>query len=714
MAYNESSNNFGSPDINNPDFGADGENKKSDRKAIANAGQALSIATRLVQDDAQRDIMRAKVLGAFNGEPPYSDSALRAKAQSYRYNVSFGFMEGVIGRAVVPYNDLTLNVEDLAQIEAELPDNKLNIMREEFARAMKNHGGWPKFISRVNQDLVLNGYNTALFPSDYDFFPTFVAQKDGFVNDGTLNDVKDLDVFVWRHDYLISELYNKIEDSKTADKAGWNVKNVRQALMNASPKNLYTGNMNGSGMWLAVEEAVRGGSLYSSMVGAKMVSTYHVFASEMDGGVTHYIVLNDGSASGGTEEQGVELFKKEKRFPSFTSMLVYFDVETGDGTWHGSRGLGRRIFNTHRAIDKLRNSVMDQAFVSGLTILQPGDQASQEDFQLSVVGPFAVIPAGITVATTTLPSLSQTTFAADNLLSATSEQRVGDIVPSSGSPQGGDKTATEARIAASRQQLIGRGNLQRYLDPLSMVLSIMLRRLLKENSPDVYAEAFQKRLTKRGLTDEDFKKVRGARSSGRIDDVLGEAQANTQVLFAEFRGDPDIDQIDLKRRRITSIDGAKAADELLLNNEDKTKTLEAERQQIEELGTIVQGFPVPASPRDNQEAHLKVILGWLDGQIQVLSQGQPGQPMDVLRGALEHAAQHARFLESDKMKKGLSQQINNDIKGIGKNIADLEKQEARLAEMQQQEMAQAQQAEQSAMQPIPPGGVPPTEAPISI
>lgn len=702
-------------DINNPDFGSDGQNKKSDRKAIADAGQALSIATRLVWDDRERDAMRAKVLGAFNGEPPYSDSTLRAKAQAYRYNISVGFMEGVVGRGVVPYNDLTLNVDDLAQIDADLPDNKLNIMREEFAKSIKNHGGWPKFISRLNQDLVLNGYNQALFPSDYDFFPTFVPQKDGFVHDGSLNGVKDLDVFVWRHDYLIHELYNKIEDSKTADKAGWNVKNVRQALMNASPKDLWTNNVNGSGTWLAVEEAIRGGSLYSSMVGAKMVQTYHVLASEIDGQVTHYIVLNDGSASGKSEDQGIELFKKEKRFNSFEDILVYFDIETGDGNWHGSRGLGRRVFNIHRAKDKLVCSALDQAHVSGLLLLQPGDQASQEDFQMAVIGQFCVIPAGISVSSSNFPVLSQTTFAADNMLSGIAEQRVGDIVPASGSQlTGGDKTATEARIAASRQQLIGRGNLQRYLDPLSAVLSIMLRRLLKENSPDTYAEKFQNALRKRGLTEEDFKKVKGAKSSGRIDDVLGEAQANTQVVFAEFRGDPEIDQIELKRRRITSILGAKEAEELLLGQEDKTKVLEAARQQTEELGTITQGFPVPASPRDNQEVHLQVAMQWLDGQIQILSQGQPGQPIDVLKGVLEHIAGHAKLLEADKTKKAISQAINRDISAIGKDIADLERQEARLAEMQAQELQQRQQAEQAAMAAPVPEEVPVAQPPLAI
>lgn len=697
MSNNYMGDDGGGIDINNPDF----ENGKNKRKALANAGQALSIATRLVQDDRERDIMRARVLGAFNGEPPYSDATLRAKAQSYRYNVSFGFMEGVIGRAIVPYNDLTLNVDNLADIEADLPDHKKQIMREEFSATVKNHGGWSKFISRLNQDLVLNGYNCGIFPSDYDFFPVFVPQKEGFVHEGSLNSVKDLDVFVWRHDYLIHELYNNIEDEDIADKAGWNVKNVQKALMQAAPKNLYTSNANGSGAWLQVEEAIRGGSLFSSVVGAKVVETFHVFASELDGTVTQYIVLGNGTVSldyDNSKESGVELFKKERRFGSFKDILVYFDMETGDGNWHGSRGLGRRIFNTHRAIDKLRCSVLDQAFVSGLTILQPGDQASQEDFQLAVVGPFAVIPAGITIGSTTLPALSQTTFTADNLLSATSEQRIGDVVPQSGSElTGGNKTATEARIAASRSALIGKSNLQRYIDPLSEVLSIMLHRLLKKESQDSYAKKFQEKLLRRGLTQEDFMRVRGAKSAGRIEDVLGEDQANTQVVFAEFRNDPEINQTELKRRRIDSILGPEETETLLVSKTDKTQELEAAREQTEELSAIIQGFPIMASPRDNQEVHLQVTLGWLGGQIQSIAQGGSNQSIDILKHALEHGAQHAKLLEQDKSKKAISNETNKHIGALAKNIADLEKNQAKAKALEEQQLMQAKQQEEAAM-----------------
>lgn len=677
----------GSGEINSPDFGDAGKDEKSKVKAISNARQALQIAIKLNNNDQKRDIRRARVLSAFNGSAPYSDGELRNKAQNYRYNVSFGHLEGVVGRAVVPYNDLTVNISELMEIQANLSDEKLAIVQQEFGTIIQRWGRWAKFISRLNQDLVLNGYNTALWPSDYDPFPVFVAQKDGYVDEGAPNDVNDLELYVWKKSYLISELYSRIEDADSAKKAGWNVENVKKALMKAAPENLYSRGASISGSWTAMESAIRGGSIWASIIGAKMVDTYHVFASELGGKVTHYVVLDPGTAVLNVDlddkdksDDGPELFKKEERFEAMRDFLVYFDLETGDGTWHGSKGIGQRSFNTHVAIDKLRCSALDQAFVSGLTLLQPVDQTSQEEFTLTVVGPFAVIPPGININPFVLPAVSNTTFQVDSLLSATSEQRVGDIVPNSQSTLSAmPKTATEARISAGRQQLITRGNLKRYIDPLSEVLSIMIRRLLKSNSPNAYAKEFQKELKRKGLTDDDLKEIRGARNTGRIEDILGNTSTNTQVIFAEFRGDPDVDQLDLKRRRIASVLDADAADELLINDEDSTRRIESARAQWEELNAIQGGFRIPVSPRDIHEIHLQVVLEWLGTKIQEQAQGLNPDILPLMKQVIAHGAEHVGFLEKDKTKKSIFKDMEERLKMAVDTVNGLEKDALKLA-----------------------------------
>ena len=136
---------------------------------------------------------------------------------------------------------------------------------------------WGKTTSRLIQELLLYGWDTVIFPDDYTPWPVFISQRDSFVHQFSPNDVKDIDVFVWRKTYMIHELYKRIQDAETAQKAGWKVETARKALENAMPQNtnpLLRG-------WQAVEEAVRGGSLYYSMTGSKVVDTYHVFGREL-------------------------------------------------------------------------------------------------------------------------------------------------------------------------------------------------------------------------------------------------------------------------------------------------------------------------------------------------------------------------------------------------------------------------------------------------
>lgn len=703
-------------DVNNPEFDSNGKelgkvDKK--RKAISNARQALQIAQKLAYNDINRDIERARVLAAFNGVPPYSEASLIANAQGYRYNVSFGFMEGVIGRAIVPYNDLTINIADLTQIKAKLPDDKLKIVQSEFGSIMEEWGRWPKFITRLNKDLVLNGYDTAIFPSLYDPFPVFVPQKDGFVDEGAHNDVLDLQVFVWRKSYLIEDLYSRIEDEETAKAAGWNIQNVKIALEKAMPENIWNKSITTSGQWTSIEEMIRDGSLFVSVVGAKMIDTYHVFAAEIDGKVTHYIVMDDNVAQSDSNFTGTvdgpELFKKEERFNSFSDFLVYFDMEDGDGNWHGSKGVGRRVFNTHRANDKMMNAALDTTFTAGLTILQPGDQAQQEELTLSVVGPWAVIPNGVQISPQTLPSIPGTFFQMQALLAGTSEQRVGDVVPQSqGLLREGPETATAAKLKAGRQELITRGNLKRYIDPISQVLSIIVRRLLKPESPNPYAKKFQERLKKRGLTDDELKLISGARNTGKIEDILGNTAQATQVIFAEFRNDPDVDQEKLKHRRIASVLDADAADDLLIAKDDPTIQVEQARQQEMELTTIKTGMQVPVSPRDNHQIHMDFILKDIGTKIQAQAQNFNPDEIPVLKLEVEHAAQHLQFLENDKFKKKAAKPFADRVKEAINGIKTLEKQSLQIAEAHineaakiaktPEEVAQVQQAKNNIQQ----------------
>lgn len=660
------------PDINSPKFSPSGKNEV---KAIKNGSQALEIAQRLMAEDGQgaytsttpgggRDLRRARVLAAFNGDAPYSEAILKAKGQSWRANVSFGFEEGVIGRATVPYNELVNGGDFVGRVEADLKDEKKTIIQELFTEAVDSWGRWEKVNSRTIQELLLYGWVTNIFADDYTPWPVFIAQRDSFVHQMSPNDVRDLDVFVWHKTWLIHELYERIADAEMAEKAGWKIETTRKAIEGAMPQDNNVSNRG----WQSVEEAIRGGSFYYSMTGSKIIDTYHVFARELSGRVTHYIVLNSNGGQYANEDvsivgDGPTLFCREERFDSFHKFLVYFDLEPGDGKWHGSRGLGQRAFNTHRAIDKLRCSILDQAFTSGLTILQPTDEASQIDLQLSVVGPFAVIPAGINVEPGSMPVLSATTFQADSLLLATSEQRIGDVVPTANSPLTGQtKTATEARIDATRQAAIGKSNLMRFLDPVSQLLSIMLHRLLKKNSQDKDAKRFQQKLKERGITDEDIAKIRGAKTTGQIDDAMGQYTAAMEEIFALFRGDPDINQLELKRRKLKSRLGAKGVEGLLIEKEDEGEKIRQVRAQDLEIGAMMGlGSVIPAAPNDDHVIHMQTGINWINQQLQQSQTGETGASPKQIDLVGQHLVQHLQFMEADKQLKSMAAEFKKTL-----------------------------------------------------
>jgi hypothetical protein len=651
-------------DVNNPKFDSKGKNTK---KAIQDADQALQIARRLERDDDKRDFNRARVVAAFNGNPPYDERDILSAGQSYRFNVSFGYMEGVIGRAVVPFYELMSDTQYICNVEGDLEEEKLRIIRDEFAETLRRWGKWPKLASRLCEDLLLHGWNNLIWPTYYNPWPNFVPQTEGFVHELQQNDVSDLEVFVWKKAYLVHELYNFIADEEVARKAGWNVPNVRKAIENATQSDVFQRHRGGG--WTAVESAIRGGTLFSSVVGGKQINTFHVFATEENGQVTHYIVYGGKVGPSDISGPNAELFVKEKQFPEMEEFLVYFDIDPGDGKWHGSRGLGKRAFNTHRALDKLRCQLMDQAVTSGMTILQADDQSNQEDFTLSVMGPFCVIPPGINVQATSLPAIATTAFQVDALVSNAMEQRTGDIMPQAPSfVRGTRKTASEANIAASRQAMISKGNIMRFLDPLSKSISIILRRLMRENSPDPYAQEFQKNLARHGITADDMKKVRHAKSTGRVDAVLGNEETKYQKMLQMFRGDPNFNQKELDRRAGAAIVGPKEMEGLIIEDEDKTIQVEAARQQTIETMMMMQGVPMPVSPRDNHEVHASVLADMLESMVKNQAQSGNVPPPQQVTVLLQHLEQHIKVMESDESKKQLVAALKMKMKEIAQAV----------------------------------------------
>jgi hypothetical protein len=657
----DSFSNIGNPspagsDINNPEFNKEGKNVT---RAISSANQALGIAKRLELDDGTRDARRSLVMRAFNGAAPYRDGDLKNAGQAWAFNVSFGFLEGVVGRASAPFIKFGANVNKIAAIEGTLDKNKMDVVREEFVNAVKAWKRWLKTYSRLVQELTLNGWAVFMWPEDYNPFPTFAPQSDFWVPEGSANHPADLELFVWRKNYKIHELFDFIRDPEAASQIGWNVENVRKALEGAKAKILGD---NAPRNWEQLEKALRDGAMYATVMTQKDIKCFNVFVKEMDGGVTHWIVVDQ---PGNSE---TELFKRDNKFASFEDFLTYFDLEAGDGKWTGSKGVGQKGFNTHRANDKLNNEILNQAFMSGMVPLTVKDEADQEDLQLTVWGRFCCLPPGVEVTGQPIPAISSEMFQSVALLQNTSEQRLGDVVPNADNFTGGKKTATQSSIDASRQAVITDSNLIRFNDPFGMTVQIILKRLLMPQSPDPYAKAFQAKLKERGLTDQDLVMISGAKAFGEITESMGKVDEGIMVLSQEYRGDPDFDQLALKFKRAQSLVGTDIAKEIVIGQDDKTLQIESSRQQTEEFNSILSGLDIPVSPRDNHAVELQTLVELMKNSLGKV----PPQVMDL---AGKHAAQHLQFLKSDKSNPQQTAELEAALSEIGAAVDQMQQQQ---------------------------------------
>src|SRR5690606_10597104 len=89
---------------------------------------------------------------------------------------------------------------------------------------------------------------------------------------------------------------------------------------------------------------------YSYAKGTKLVQTYHLFAREYDGKVSHYILLRD--AKGENKEL---LFEKEDAYETMERVCIPHVFDYGDGTIQGSWGGGQILYDMSVQVEKIRN-----------------------------------------------------------------------------------------------------------------------------------------------------------------------------------------------------------------------------------------------------------------------------------------------------------------------------------------------------------------------
>ena len=341
-------------------------NLSSDAKvhtpALKDIGQAVALVRGLEVENRERSLKNARIQGKYDAERPFNAQKMKADGLGWKTNFTTKPLATLIDKVVPRFTTAIRNMRYLTA--SKLPDRfegaseKTETFRREITETCRNHEGWDEIGSEIAQENTLFGYTPVAWLDTVTWFPKFYRQDHFLVPQGTKHTAKSAQIICLRELYLLHELFDVIRDPGAATDAGWDVANVIESLNTATPEDRRSLNYSPERIYA---DLARESSVLGSFHGAKAVEAWHVFIAEVDGHVTH--VAFDAKSD-------KKLFWKAKQFASMSDAAAFFSFQHGNGKLHGSKGIGRELYNMASVLDRSRNEVIDRLQLSGKIILQ--------------------------------------------------------------------------------------------------------------------------------------------------------------------------------------------------------------------------------------------------------------------------------------------------------------------------------------------------------
>jgi hypothetical protein len=531
-------------------------------------------------------------------------------------------------------------------------------------------------------------------------------------------------IFGRKRRYQIADLLPVLENPSMSAAAGWNIQNLIKSINNAIPAGRT---LDADDDARRYEDWIREGSYGASYENdAKYVELGEIFVREPHGKISRFLF---------DDKSGDEICTQLDRFNSMNECLALFAVEVGSGSLMSSRGAGRDLYNTHVAVDKARNLVVDNVYLKGLLLLKKGPNAKPGVPPLTVMHPVAYVSDGYEVIPTQLPADVDDFLRLDQFISGLAEIQIGTFLP--GEPLGekqGKKTASEVnRVAAIENQLregilmrwskqVSRGveRIQRGIcHPEHVKAAADLKGLLDaarsngipeavwarrevvdafdrsymplpsfmipfEVSPHLDEDAISccLNILERNVPASDIMLMAYSSAVELMPDTTAQDAQLLDLTIQRYAGNPNVNQDELMKLDISRKLGEEIANTLILPKDQvEALAIEATRQQVIELQSIMSGQEVPVSPRDNDMVHIQTMAQKLFPLISNAPQGSlTPQLVQPLTEAIKHFAGHLKQAEAkgtphkmlapfyDSMNQAVHHLSGGMVKGVPDNV----------------------------------------------
>ncbi len=664
-----------------------GKSGKPTQSSIRDVQMASDVVKTVIMAGRNRSIVNSRILAKYNAERPYDAYKLEAEGLGWRSNFTTkplpSMIEKVAPRFVSVVDGLKYFTNASLSNRWQGSQVKTQAFREEITKTIRGRKGWKTLIEDVAFDNALFGHTVIAWLDEFNWFPKHFKQDESFAADGTKSDTRWTQIMVLKEVYLPHELFGQISpDSQAAKDAGFNLTNTRTAINLASPAQIRDRLNVGGTLETWYQNALRELTIGASyMAGASVVVVYSLLAREVDGTVSHYRMAGP---------EMLPIFERESRFPSMEDCLAFFTFQKGNGTLHGSKGIGRDIYEMAGMIDRTRNEVVDRLIMSGKTLIQ-GDVRRIHTFKMQVIGSTVIIPTGWNVLEQKIDGNPEGFVKLDMYFKGL----INELIGSTSTPQpglGGEDMRSPAawNLLASREEEQRDVRISRFLAQFTELVQTMQRRICDKETSEDDAKAAQDRLMK-VMTREELKELASQPVAGTVQDLTPLQRQLVVSISQEKRGNPLYNQRQLELEDLQARMDYEFAERVLLPENDPTEEAEQQRQQKVELMLLGHGEAVPVSPRDNHMIHLQVLMPAAAQIAQAIMQGQFST--DVLETMIAHINEHySQALQQGVKKKALTE-VSQFLAKAGPELAKLKEVDAQAAQVSamHDQMSQPQQ-----------------------
>ena len=657
------------------------------QRSIKDAGMARDIIKTVVMAGRNRSIVNSRILAKYNAERPYDAYKLEAEGLGWRSNFTSKPLPGMIEKVAPVFLAAVNGLKYFtnASLSNKWHNNvdKTEKFREGLTKLIRGWNGWTTLIEDIAFNNALFGHSIVAWLDEFSLWPKHFQQDESFVADGTKANPKWAQIVALKEVYLPHELFAMVKDREAAKDAGWNLENTYDAINRASPMQVRDRLNVGGTLETWYQNALRELTIGASyMAGASVISVYTLLAREVTGKVSHYRVAGP---------EMLEIFSRDDRFPSMEDAVAFFSFQKGNGTLHGSKGIGRDIYELAGMIDRTRNEVVDRLIMSGKTLFQ-GDARRLHTFKMSIIGSAVIVPAGW------VPLAAKIDGNVDGFLKldAYFGQIVNGLIGSVSSPQTnvgeGMRSPAAWNLLAQREEQGQDVRITRFMQQFCELVQGIQRKACDSETVEKAAEDFQKEMLDI-MTREELDELAACPVAGTIKDLTPLQRQLLVSIASEKKGNPLYNHRQLELEDLTARVDADFAARVLLPDNDPTETAEQDRMQNLEMVLLGHGQAVPVSPRDNHLIHLNVLMPALEQAAGQVMQGQLGTP--TLEAMIAHVNEHYNLAISQGVKRTVLVQVKKLLDQAGDALAKLKQIDAQA----QQTAAQHQDLMQGAMPP---------------